>query len=96
MTANSFYKNIRSLTYHTNCTSTTINEWDKLMKNATRADKTKIHRLLRDLCPEEFKNFYFDTQPLKKLMWWNPYDYYKTKTHLIVVHSSIEHFFKIN
>lgn len=28
--------------------------------------------------------------------YYNPYDFYRTKTHLIYVHSGIEHFYRIN
>lgn len=28
--------------------------------------------------------------------YYNPYDFYRTKTHLIYVHSAIEHFYRIN
>ena len=28
--------------------------------------------------------------------YYNPYEFYRTKTHLIYVHSAIEHFYRIN
>jgi len=91
-----FYDSISSLTLECTCEGIGINKWDKLMKNSVRADKYKIHKLLKVLCPENFNVLGFDLKPLKELGWFNPYNYYKTRDHIIVVHSSIEYFFKIN
>jgi hypothetical protein len=92
----SFYDGIRFLTYETNCIDITIDKWDMLMNGATRADKDKVNSLVRKHCPEIANSLMLNEVSLKKLRWWNPYDYFKTKTHLILVHSSIEYFFKIH
>lgn len=74
------------LTFDCNCTSISSFEWDKLMKGATKANKKKIQKILADNNLWNKKDFKYR----------NPYQSYKTKTHLIYVHSSIEYFFKIN
>ena len=60
--------------------------WEKTMKGAVRADTRKVHKIAKSLgiVPEGFtaEN--------------NPYHQLKTKTHIIYVHSSIEHFIKVN
>jgi hypothetical protein len=67
------------------CSDISKLKWDQLMNKATRADKKIINYLVR-------KAGYCDGWLTKG---YNPYNYYKTKTHLILVHSSIEYFFKI-
>ena len=91
-----FYDNIHSLDYQCNCTEITEKRWDQLMKNAKRADVYKINKLVKEHLPELFIHLGLDCRPLRDLYWFNPYHYYKTKTHLILVHSSIEYFLKIN
>ena len=95
MKANDFYNSINSLEYECNCTSISIANWDKLMKGALRADKYKTNRLVEKHLPYLFKSLALDQKSLKDLNWYNPYNYYKTKTHLILVHSNIEYFLKI-
>lgn len=68
------------------CVGITQYRWDELMKGATRANKRVVHKLVRDNTNGEFKPF---------IELYNPYDYFKTKTHIIFVHSGIEHFFRI-
>jgi hypothetical protein len=96
MRANKFYNSINSLYCEYDCCSITLTKWDKLMEGAIRANKYIINRLLKEFCPEHFVSFGFDIKPLKDLGWFNPYNYYRTKTHIIVVHSGIEYFYKIN
>ena len=72
--------------YETNCTAVKLWQWENLMQGATKADKNKVKSIIHQNCPE-FENL---------LIGWNPYDHYKTKTHIIFVHSAIEYFFKIN
>lgn len=62
------------------------------MKGATRADTYLINRLVKEHLPELFMALSLDCKPLKDLSWFNPYQYYKTKKHLILVHSGIEYF----
>lgn len=80
------YGSITSLEYETNCIGTTKTEWEKLMEGAKRASKKKINALVKKHLPEFFSNF--------ALQFRNPYNYYRTATHLIVGHSGIEHFIK--
>ncbi|HXS59732.1 MAG TPA: hypothetical protein VN703_02850 [Candidatus Sulfopaludibacter sp.] len=67
-------------------------EWDKLMKGHTKANKRKVVKiaLLAGVIEEEQA-----TEEIKK-SYYNPYTHYKTKTHIIYVHSMIEHFIKVN
>lgn len=74
------------------CVNISQNTWDKLMENSTRAnrkDAVKIALLAGVMDEEEAKIEI-------KRPWYNPYNHYKTKTHLIYVNSCIEHFIKIN
>jgi hypothetical protein len=96
MKAQEYYNRINILTYECNCTSISIHKWDKLMENATQGNKYKINKLVKELLPKLFKELLLNEKPLKDLSWFNPYIYYKTKTHLVLVHSSIEYFLKIN
>ena len=79
-------KTVRSLHLECDCTSISKKEWDKLMSGATRANKRIIDRLVKNHIP----SLYWDLA----LNYSNPYVYYKTDTHLILVHSSIEYFLK--
>lgn len=75
--------------YETCCSAITQERWDELMKGARRASYRKVVRLVREQCPDmyyalalEFPNPYADGCK-------------RTKTHLILVHSHIEYFFRI-
>ena len=68
------------------CVGIRQSDWDKLMEGATRANKRVVDKLVRDNTNGEFATF---------LDFWNPYDHFKTETHIIFVHSGIEHFFRI-
>ena len=92
----SFYDNIYSLSYEYDCTSISVDKWESLMENATKGSVYEINRLVRDLLPDLFHDLALDTRPLKDLGWFNPYCYYKTLTHLVLVHSGIEYFLRIN
>lgn len=65
------------------CVGIGMTEWERLMKNATRANKKTVHKTLKNEIESDFLKAY------------NPYNYFKTETHIIYVHSAIEHFFKI-
>jgi len=95
MLVKDFYNSINNLEYECNCTSISIANWDKLMEGALRADKYKTNRLVKEHLPYLFKSLGLDQKSLKDLNRYNPYNYYKTKTHLILVHSNIEYFLKI-
>lgn len=78
--------NVQFLEYACNCMEINKPRWDKLMKNATRADKNKINKLVKNHLPYLYNNL--------ALNYPNPYSYYKTEEHLILVHSSIEYFLR--
>ena len=86
--------NISGLQLETTCVGITERKWDSLMENHTRADKYQINKLVKQYLPDLFISLGLNEQSLKNLSWYNPYDYYKTKTHFILVHSSIEYFLK--
>lgn len=66
------------------CVGITKCEWDKFMKDAKRADKRKIDRLVKRDLPDLYHDL--------ALNFYNPYNYFKTDRHIIVVSSAIEHF----
>ena len=56
------------------------------MEGAVKANKKIVEKLIKE-------NGYIDDA---LFIGYNPYNHYRTKTHIIWVHSAIEHFFKIN
>jgi len=56
------------------------------MDGKTRADKRIINRLVKKYLPNLYRQL--------ALHLYNPYHYYKTKNHLILVHSDIEYFLR--
>lgn len=77
--------------YEANCTGITIYQWEKLMKGHTRANKIEVTKIAlqagiidEEQARQEINRPYF-----------NPYNHYKTKTHVIYVHSAIEHFIRV-
>lgn len=68
------------------CCDVPISKWNQLMKGAVRADKKKINYLVKIHLPDLYEAL--------ALNYRNPYHYYKTKTHLILVHSAIEYFIR--
>ena len=68
------------------CFSISNRRWTQLMEGATRANKKTINKLVKKHIPELYEGLC--------LKFYNPYDYLKTSTHLILVHSSIEYFLK--
>lgn len=69
-----------------NCTQITQWKWDELMQDHVRASKKEINRLVKIHLPDLYDSLCLDFR--------NPYDYYRTKTHFILVHSAIEYFIK--
>ena len=61
-------------------------QWDKLMEGAVKANKKAINRLVKNFLPDLYYSLALHLP--------NPYDYYRTETHLILVHSIIEYFLK--
>ena len=77
--------------FEATCVDVNINTWDKLMANATRANRklaVKIAEIAGVIDEEQAR-----TEIRKP--YYNPYNHLKTKTHLIYVNSSIEHFIRI-
>lgn len=74
------------------CTTISCWKWDKLMKGHTKADRRKVINiaLMAGVITEE------DAKKEMKFSYYNPYTHYKTKTHIVYVHSCIEHFIKVN
>ena len=66
------------------CTNINPAQWERWMDGATRADHRLIDRLVRKHLPDLYERL--------SLNFWNPYHYYKTGRHLILVHSAIEYF----
>ena len=66
------------------CSGINLAQWERWMAGATRADKRRIDSLVRRHLPNLYEDLRLDLR--------NPYVYYKTLTHLILVHSAIEYF----
>lgn len=78
--------------FETTCVGININHWDELMEGHTRANRKEAVRIaLQAEVIDEVQA----AQELRK-PWFNPYNHHKTKTHIIYVHSGIEHFIKAN
>lgn len=73
--------------YECNCTHIPISKWEKLMNGSVKADKEKVNKLVKEQLPQLYKSL--------ALNYHNPYDYGRTETHFILVHSMIEYFLKI-
>ena len=66
------------------CTGINLAQWNRWMAGATRADHRLINSLVRRHLPELYEDLRLNLR--------NPYHYFKTRRHLILVHSAIEHF----
>jgi len=77
--------------FETSCVGIGQNEWDRLMKGHTKADRKQVVKiaLLAGVIDSE------QAREETKRPYYNPYTHYKTKTHIIYVHSMIEHFIKV-
>ena len=82
-----YYKAITGLKYETCCFEITALQWDSKMEGAIKGNKKIINYLVKIHCPDMYASL--------ALNFYNPYDYYRTDRYLILVHSSIEYFFKI-
>ncbi len=81
------YDSITSIELECTCTNCGgEDQWDKLMEGAVKANKKIINRLVKYFLPDLYDSLSLDYP--------NPYNYYRTETHLILVHSMIEHFLK--
>lgn len=78
-------------TFECACHNITSEKWEELMKGARPAARKTVVKAAFECglmdkwsYDQEIKNPYF-----------NPYNHKRTKTHLIYIHSAIEHFIKI-
>lgn len=78
------YDKIYQLMYECNCTQMSKRKWDSYMADAKIGNKAKINKLVKVFLPDLYEELALDYP--------NPYTYYRTDTHLIVVHSAIEYF----
>ncbi len=80
--------NINSLQLVATCTNIDCTQWDAYMKGATKANHGIIDQLVKIHLPDLYYELDLDL--------YNPYNYFKTTTHLILVHSCIEYFLEYN
>ena len=57
------------------------------MEGSTKGNKKEEERLIKEFLPDLYTDLALDL--------YNPYDCYKTKTHLVYVHSGVEYFLRI-
>lgn len=75
----------------TTCVGCGVNMWDELMEGHKKANRKEVVKiaLLSGVIDEE------QAREEIKRPYYNPYTHYKTNTHIIYVHSAIEHFIKV-
>ena len=66
------------------CSGINLAQWERWMAGATRANHRQIDRLVRRHLPDLYAGLSLNLR--------NPYHYFKTRRHLILVHSAIEYF----
>ena len=66
------------------CCGINLAQWNRWMDGATRADHRLVNSLVRRYLPDLYEDLRLDLR--------NPYHYFKTRRHLILVHSAIEYF----
>lgn len=66
-------------------------QWDKYMKGHTRANRKEVVKIaLQAGVIDEY-----EAKRQIKNPYYNPYNHYKTKTHIVYCHSGIEHFIRV-
>ena len=78
---------LNGISLEATCVGVSQSKWDRLMDGHVRADKAEVERLIKKHCPKVAKSL--------SIGLYNPYNAYRTDTHLVYVHSSIEYFFII-
>ncbi len=68
------------------CCDITLDQWERLMDGAKRMNKRILHRLIRKELPELYEALCLNLR--------NPYTYFQTKSHYVLVHSGIEYFLR--
>ena len=66
------------------CCNINLAQWERWMAGATRADHRQIDSLVRRHLPDLYESLSLNLR--------NPNCYFKTRRHLILVHSAIEYF----
>ena len=66
------------------CSGINLAQWTRWMDGATRADHRRIDALVRKHLPDLYRDLALNLR--------NPYHYFKTRRHLILVHSAMEYF----
>ena len=66
------------------CCDISLGQWKRWMEGATRAEQRQINDLVKKHLLELYDSLSLHLR--------NPYVYYKTKRHLVLVHSAIEYF----
>jgi len=79
---------IKRLEYECDCTSISIQKWNRLMEDSVKANGSKIKSLIKKHIPSLYESL--------ALNFYNPYqsNSVRTKTHFIYIHSGIEYFLK--
>ena len=77
-------RQVDGLRLEATCCDINLAQWERWMAGATRADHRQIDSLVRKHLPGLYRDL--------SLNLWNPYSYFKTRRHLILVHSAIEYF----
>lgn len=68
------------------CCDIPLAKWERYMEGATRANKRVIDALVHAHLPDLWQSLALNFR--------NPYNYHKTRRHLILVHSGIEYFMR--
>ena len=77
-------KQVDGLWLEATCTNINLAQWNRWMDGATRADHRQIDSLVRRHVPDLYEALSLNLR--------NPNRYFKTRRHLILVHSAIEYF----
>lgn len=82
------YSRFNLINLEATCVSTSIWEWQQYMENAKRANKRKINSLIKRDLPDLYESLALHLP--------NPYNYFITDRHIVLVHSGIEYFITYN
>ena len=77
-------RQVDGLRLEATCCDINLAQWERWMAGATRADHRQIDSLVRRHLPDLYEALSLNLR--------NPYHYFKTRRHLILVHSAIEYF----
>lgn len=77
-------REVDSLWLAATCCNINLAQWERWMAGATRADHRQIDSLVRRHVPDLYEALSLNLR--------NPNRYFKTRRHLILVHSAIEYF----